>query len=79
MLIKRGADMKTQNKAGETPLHNAVTTNNQVSRQRRAEIARIFLEHGVDATIRDKSGNTPFDLASKHTKAVFLRHGATPG
>ena len=48
--------------------------------------ARKLLDHGADATVRDKDGRTPFDLALSRygiAKVAHLllqrQHGADPG
>jgi len=50
LLIKHGVD------EGWTPLHLAVQS-------RTRDVAKILLVNGADKTIKNKDGNTPFDVA----------------
>jgi ankyrin repeat protein len=70
---------------GSTALHLASTKSDwtEMSPQRYAEVVRILLEHGADATVKDKDGWTPLDHASsgrghEEVEDVFLRHGVDP-
>ena len=64
-------DMKKD--AGSTPLHFA-------SGNGHVQVVQFLVEHGTDATARDKNGSTPLHLASQngHVEvAQFLvEHGA---
>ncbi|MDO8738408.1 MAG: ankyrin repeat domain-containing protein [Candidatus Deferrimicrobium sp.] len=56
MLVGLGSDPLVLNAKGESGLHVA-------ARNRNAEMARFFLERGVDVGLRSKSGATALDLA----------------
>ncbi|KAH8999640.1 ankyrin repeat-containing domain protein [Lactarius hatsudake] len=56
-LLERGADVNTQSKGHETPLHLA-------SRLRLHEMARILLKHGADVDVKNSEGKSPLQLAS---------------
>ena len=59
-LIENGAKIHSQDMNGATPLHRAVRT-------RCAAAVRALLKLGVDPTMRNKSGSTPFHLAVQNT------------
>ena len=59
-LLEAGADMRSQDKNGATPLHRAVRT-------RCAAAVRCLLRAGSDPTLQNKSGSTPFHLAVQNT------------
>jgi hypothetical protein len=56
MLVALGADPRARNAAGETGLHAA-------ARNGRADMARFFIEQGVDVGLRAKNGATALDIA----------------
>lgn len=56
MLVDLGSDPLAVNARGESGLHMAARNGN-------AEMARFFLERGVDVGLRSKSGATALDLA----------------
>lgn len=56
MLVGLGSDPLAVNAKGESGLHVAAKNGN-------AEMARFFLERGVDVGLRNKSGATALDLA----------------
>jgi len=84
ILLHRGADVNSQDKDGNTPLHKIYLT---VSRTKvfypsLKENAKLFLEAGADVTIKNREGKTPLDLAveSGVQEAVdFLKQGKSPG
>ena len=55
-LLDRGADVNTQNKEQETPLHLA-------TRIRSHEMAQVLLEHGADPNMKNSKGKSPLQLA----------------
>ena len=56
MLVDLGSDPLAVNARGESGVHAAARKGN-------AEMARFFLERGVDVSLRSKSGATALDLA----------------
>jgi len=65
-LIDQGLDVNHQNKAGQTPLLQAIEQNN-------LERIQLLLDCGVDTSIKDKSGNSIFHTAliDKANYALF--------
>ena len=58
MLLERGARPNVPHKStGWTPLHRAVY-------DKKTQAVRLLLDHGADVNARDKSGQTPSQLAS---------------
>ena len=57
MLIERGADLKTQNRDGQTPLHLALYRG-------RVDIAHMLTERGTDLTAQNNDGETSLRLTS---------------
>ena len=57
MLIESGADPNALNDAGETPLHLASRSNNEL-------LLTSLIEAGADVNTRDSSGLTPLHLAA---------------
>ena len=65
LLIKAGANVNARNNMGITPLINTPS----------ADIVRVLLDNGADASARDKSGRTALDLAklnNEKTKVAVL-------
>ena len=60
LLIAAGGDPNARDKSGVAPLHRAVRT-------RRAAAVRALLEGGAGASLPNKSGSTPLDLARQTT------------
>ncbi|RSL48775.1 hypothetical protein CEP53_009418 [Fusarium sp. AF-6] len=72
VLIERGADINVRNKAGETPLMLAVSTN-------KVRSTKILLEHGADPNICDNLGARPLHFAQDSEIVQDLLHrGADP-
>jgi hypothetical protein len=66
MFIERGVNVAAQTKDGNTPLHLMSTAPYWTESQKRAEVARILLEHdGADVNAQNKYGSTPSRLASE--------------
>ncbi len=68
LLIRKGADMNAQNKAGRTALHGAV-------RRGHEEIVHALLKSGAKKGLKNKKGETPLDkaknLRKKPLKAIL--------
>lgn len=56
-LVKHGADTGKFNRDGATPMHYAAENG-------KARCVEALFEMGVDIKIKDKKGNTPFDVAT---------------
>ena len=57
-LLNAGGNPNSINDQGESPLHAASKTGSELA-------VTLLLEHGADASIRDKEGNTALDKALK--------------
>ena len=72
-LIKRGADVKAENKWGQTPLHLATWNNN-------IEFTKFLIDAGVDLEAKDVNGRTPLNYTSEfdriETAKLLLDAGA---
>ncbi|RKK21198.1 hypothetical protein BFJ67_g17408, partial [Fusarium oxysporum f. sp. cepae] len=73
MLLEKGANPRTADNYGSTPLH-------LVSQNGHLEIAKMLLEKGANARAATKNGWTPLHLASKNghleTARILLEKGA---
>jgi ankyrin repeat protein len=84
MLIERGADVSSQDKDGQTPLHIVflVNWNPYIGTSSQPEVARMLIERGADVSVQDKDGRTPMHLASQagllEVIPMHLVHGADP-
>ena len=78
LLLDRGADTRSRNELGETPLFRSV----QSYVDGHPAAAALLLEHGADATARDASGFTPLHRAVSSHEALpsivelLLEYGA---
>jgi ankyrin repeat protein len=79
-VIERGSDVTVQNEGMDTQFNTFLI---QFEAQRLAEVSRVLLKYGADVNARNKSGLTPFRLASEcglaEVTSVLLEHGADPG
>lgn len=57
-LIDRGADINAQTRLGTTPLHRAISTNNQ-------QVATVLVTKGAEVNVTNDEGETPLYLAVK--------------
>lgn len=58
-LIARGADVNATDSDQNTPLHHAATIG-------AANTVHVLVDAGADKTLRNKDGETAFDIAEKH-------------
>lgn len=65
LLLKRNADLDTQNSDGATPLHYAALYGY-------IELVKLFLEHNANIEIKDKERKTALDYAERHPKVKEL-------
>ncbi|MDB4713097.1 ankyrin repeat domain-containing protein [bacterium] len=75
MLISKGADVNAENKYGMTALHYAAILSIGTEASHK-EIAELLIVGGADVNSKSIDGETPLDLAIKHTKrstATLLR------
>ncbi len=81
-LLAAGADPKSSNKYGITPLMEACFIGGDVLKQRNPEIARLLLEAGADPNAVGKDGVTALSLAISYaqheTIPLLLQAGANP-
>ena len=72
LLIKKGADIKTKDSNGVTPLHIVARTDN-------IALAEMLIAGGADINVKDKnSGFTPLDYAQGGDEGMIEmleRHG----
>ena len=70
-LLEGGANLKTPNKAGSTPLHLAVQntgrggSGSEHARQQQAAIIGLLLEHGANPTDKDGQGKSVLEAATR--------------
>jgi ankyrin repeat protein len=70
-LVAHGAKINFQTGvSGRTPLHEAVYHHNK-------EAVRLLLEFGADPTIKEKSGETPLDIARIYCPQAFDERSGT--
>jgi ankyrin repeat protein len=73
LLLQADADVNCVNAFGSTPLHLAITSDNE-------PLARLFLDTGANPSIVNKFGSTPMDIAfqrgSFKMTLMLLRAGA---
>ncbi|HVZ19646.1 MAG TPA: ankyrin repeat domain-containing protein [Vicinamibacterales bacterium] len=55
ICVEHGADVNAQNAAGESALHLAVSTSD--------DLVRYLAEHGARLDVKDRQGRTPLDIA----------------
>jgi ankyrin repeat protein len=65
MLLANHADINAQDDEGRTPLHYSI---------RFGALARLLLKKGADPSIRDRSGETPLDLAESKFSRGRVRY-----
>jgi len=65
-LLKAGARVNFQNRAGETPLASSAAWNE-------LPVVRLLLAHGADPNLADRSGGTPLMLAAQRASAEVVR------
>jgi len=74
-LVSAGADVNARNKSGETPLHSALSSDNE-------ESVKILLELGANPNIPSRMEKTPLHIAvDQHNEKVvklLLKFGANP-
>lgn len=58
VLQSNPSALNVQNRDGQTPLHEAVLSDNLI-------FAQYLLQHGADPTVVNKEGNTPLHLAAR--------------
>ena len=79
MLLDHGANAEAENDEGKTPLH-LVSQGHFDSKEHGVNIARLFLECGVNVHAQDKDHNTPLHSAAfsgtLDISRAFLDHGA---
>jgi ankyrin repeat protein len=73
LLLDAGADVNSQNQAGETPLHQAAEDYD-------GEVAQLLIDYGADVDASDHYGLTPLHAAAVHgayeVVEVLVRNGA---
>lgn len=80
LLLERGATVDAKNVHGQTPLH--LVSQCADFCHENSEVARLLLEIGMDANVRDNRLAAPLHFAYSHgnleTALVLLDHGAEP-
>jgi len=67
-LLKQGADVNVQNKAGDTPLHCATQP-----RGIGLEIIELLITKGADVNAKNNDGKTPLDLAVTRNRPAIAK------
>lgn len=77
-LLEKGANTRTADERGWTPLHGAAFNGE-------LDAAKLLIEHGADVNARTRDGETPFRFATKPRvgdgaamRALLETHGADP-
>ncbi|EXB65070.1 26S proteasome non-ATPase regulatory subunit 10 [Morus notabilis] len=65
LLIEEGADVDAVDKAGQTPLMNAVICYNK-------EVSLLLIRHGADVDVEDKEGYTVLGRASNDFRPILV-------
>lgn len=74
MLLAKGAAPNTQDKDGQTPLMQAITSNQSHDKpEQQSEIIKELLEAGADVGIRDVKGQDAVTLARESGNASTVR------
>nr|MBA3954432.1 ankyrin repeat domain-containing protein [Candidatus Dependentiae bacterium] len=63
LLLKAGADINVQDEYDETPFNLAI-------RRKNGEMVKALLEANPDLAIKDDTGLTPLEVASKSAKNI---------
>ena len=66
-LLENGADLKTKDLKGLTPLHVACSLGF-------FEAVELFVQHGADFFARDNKGSTPFHYACRHKSLKIITY-----
>lgn len=66
LLLKKGAQIDSQNYHGYTALHTAAEKGNKAG-------VLLLLTHGADKTIKDKEGKTALDLAQQRNRHKVVK------
>ena len=66
-LVKAGADVNSQDQQGDTPLHSILKRHIESHRyhSKTPELLLFLFWHGGDIALKNRTGKTPFDLASE--------------
>lgn len=71
-LFARGANVDSQDISGATALMDAITTNVINNESLRLEAIKILLDAGADTAVKNKQGQTAFDLAANNPQILEL-------
>ncbi|MDR1382842.1 MAG: ankyrin repeat domain-containing protein [Planctomycetaceae bacterium] len=66
ILVSQGADVKTPNNYGWTPLHVAAFTNSNV------DVFKFLIEKGADVNAKTNNGATPIHRAAKYNPNIAV-------
>lgn len=64
LLLDKGANVKSRNKRGRTPLHDAAEEGDEA-------VSKLLLQAGADADVKDEEGATPRSLGGQALEGIW--------
>jgi ankyrin repeat protein len=67
LLLRHGARVNLAAKNGDTPLHSLA------SERERADVIQVIIDAGGNRRLRNRQGQTPYDIAKSRDDAQYMR------